>query len=87
MLLIKILRIFTQEDHLLSLQQRIHNIINDKAPEEVYRSLKQEYLFLIFLAQKIKFKKSLSLIETKFLAKNYKSLTNELNGKSVKHLL
>ena len=47
MLLIKILRIFTQKDHLLSLQQRIHNIINNKAPEEVYRSLKQEYLFLI----------------------------------------
>lgn len=85
MFLIFILRIFIQQDRKSSLQERISNIFNQNTSFSLNNALKHEYLNLVFLTQKVKFKQPLSISETLFLAKNYKSLKNELNGESVRH--
>ena len=85
MFLLFILRIFIQQDRKLSLQQRLTNIFNQNTSYPLNNALKHQYLELVFLTQKVEFKQSLSISETLFLAKNYKSLKNELNGESVRH--
>ena len=85
MFLIFILRIFIQEDRKRSIQERISNIFNQNTSYPLNSALKHEYLDLVFLTQKVKFKQPLSISDTLFLAKNYKSLKNELNGESVRH--
>ena len=86
MLLIYFFRFFIQQDKRITLQRRISNILNKKVKEEINHTLKAQYLLLIDLAEKVKHRKHLLTYSDKlFLARNYASLQNELNGKSVRY--
>jgi len=86
MILIQFYRFFIQQDKRITLQQQISNILNKKVKEEINRTLKAQYLLLVDLAEKVKHRKHLLTHSDKlFLARNYNSLQNELNGKSVKY--
>ena len=86
MILIQFYRFFIQQDKRITLQQQISNILNKKVKEEINHTLKAQYLLLIDLAEKVKHRKHLLTYSDKlFLARNYASLQNELNGKSVRY--
>ena len=86
MLLISFLRFFIQQDRSITLQREISNILNKKVKEEINDSLKERYLLLVDLAEKVKYRKHLlSYSDILFLARHYQSLQNELTGKSVRY--
>ena len=86
MILIQFYRFFIQQDKRITLQQQISNILNKKVKEEINHTLKAQYLLLTDLAEKVKHRKPLLTYSDKlFLARNYASLQNELNGKSVRY--
>ena len=86
MLLIHFFRFFIQQDTKNTLQRRISNILNKKVEEVINPTLKEQYLLLVDLAEKVKHRKHLLTHSDKlFLARHYNSLQNELNGKSVKY--
>lgn len=86
MLLISFLRFFIQQDRSITLQREISNILNKKVKEEINDSLKERYLLLVDLSEKVKYRKHLlSYSDILFLARHYNSLQNELTGKSVRY--
>ena len=79
MLRIKFFKLFIQADTNLSLQRQL----TDKARDN--DELLERYTALVKIADKIKFKQSLSSSEAILGARYYRSLKNELAGKTLRY--
>jgi hypothetical protein len=79
MLRIQFFKLFIQADTNLSLQRQL----TDKARDN--DELLERYTALVKIADKIKYKQSLSSSEAIFGARYYRSLKNELAGKTLRY--
>ena len=79
MLRIKLFKLFIQSDTNLSLQRQLTD------QEGVDNALLERYSALVKVADKIKFTQSLSTSEVLFGARYYRSLKNELTGKTLRY--
>jgi hypothetical protein len=79
MLRIKIFKLFIQSDTNLSLQRQLTD------QEGVDNALLELYSALVKVADKIKFTQSLSTSEVVLGARYYRSLKNELTGKTLRY--
>ncbi|MDB2572089.1 hypothetical protein N9X81_00010 [Schleiferiaceae bacterium] len=79
MLRIKFFKLFIQADTNLSLQRQL----TDKARDN--DELLERYTALVKIADKIKYKQSLSSSEAILGARYYRSLKNELAGKTLRY--
>ena len=79
MLRIKFFKLFIQADTNLSLQRQL----TDKARDN--DELLERYTALVKIADKIKYKQSLSSSEAVLGARYYRSLKNELAGKTLRY--
>ena len=79
MFLIKILKIFIQTDTNMSLQRELSQA------KAVDASRKQTYDAIVNIADKIKFKTALSSKERFLAARYYRTLKNELAGKTMRY--
>lgn len=79
MLQIKFLRLFTQRDTNQSLQRLVSNDEN-KNPQHI-----RTYEEIVQIADKIKYKRTLTFRERLIAARYYRSLINELNGRTVRY--
>lgn len=78
MTIIKVLRIFIQEDKNSSLQRNLKG--SNKTSNQV-----NKYFCLVKIADKIKSKQRLDTSEIFLAARFYRSLTNELKGKTMRY--
>ena len=81
MLLVHLLRPFLQKDRKTSMQRAI---ISTKKSHSNHDVLKENYNRLVLVADRIKYKRGLSLTDAKFAATYYKSIQNELDGKTLR---
>ena len=79
MVVIKVLKVFIQVDTNMSLQRELSQA---KAVDE---SMKQTYNAIVKIADKIKFKTTLSTSERFLAARYYRTLKNELSGKTMRY--
>ena len=79
MFLIKILKIFIQTDTNMSLQRELSQA------KTVNASRKQTYDAIVNIADKIKFKTALSSKERFLATRYYRTLKNELSGKTMRY--
>lgn len=79
MLVIKILKVFIQTDTNMSLQRELSQA------GAVDEARKQTYDSIVKIADKIKFKTALSTKERLLAARHYRTLKNELSGKTVRY--
>ena len=79
MLRIKLFKLFIQSDTNLSLQRQLTD------QEGVDNALLERYSALVKVADKIKFTQSLSTSEVVLGARYYRSLKNELTGKTLRY--
>ena len=79
MLRIKLFKLFIQSDTNLSLQRQLTD------QEGVDNALLERYSALVKVADKIKFTQSLSTSEVVLVARYYRSLKNELTGKTLRY--
>ena len=79
MLRIKLFKLFIQSDTNLSLQRQLTDL------EGVDNVLLERYSALVKIAYKIKYKQSLSSSEAILGARYYRSLKNELAGKTLRY--
>ena len=79
MFLLKILKIFIQTDTNMSLQRELSQ------SKAVDASRKQTYDAIVKIADKIKFKTALSSKERFLAARYYRTLKNELSGKTMRY--
>ena len=79
MLRIKFFKLFIQADTNLSLQRQLTDQARDND------ELLERYKALVKIADKIKFKQSLSSSEAILGARYYRSLKNELAGKTLRY--
>ena len=79
MLLIKILKVFIQTDTNMSLQRELSQA------KAVDASRKQIYDAIVKIADKIKFKTALSPNERFLAARYFRTLKNELSGKTIRY--
>lgn len=79
MLRIKFFKLFIQADTNLSLQRQLTDQARDN------EELLERYTALVKIADKIKYKQSLSSSEAILGARYYRSLKNELAGKTLRY--
>ena len=79
MLVIKVLKVFVQIDTNMSLQRELSQA---KAVDE---SMNQTYNAIVKIADKIKFKTVLSPNERFLAARYFRTLKNELSGKTIRY--
>ena len=79
MFVIKVLKVFVQTDTNMSLQRELSQA---KAVDE---SMKQTYDAIVKIADKIKFKTALSPNERFLAARYFRTLKNELSGKTIRY--
>lgn len=79
MLLIKTLRIFVQKDTNQSLQRKLVVQAGNSSAGS------KEYQKIISIADKVKFQKNISFKECLFAAQYYRSLKNELSGRTLRY--
>ena len=79
MLRIKFFKLFIQADTNLSLQRQLTDQTRDND------ELLERYTALVKIADKIKYKQSLSSSEAILGARYYRSLKNELTGKTLRY--
>ena len=76
---IKILKVFIQTDTNMSLQRKMSEV------ETVDESTKEIYNTIVNIADKIKFKNTLSTKERVLAARYFRTLKNELSGKTIRY--
>ena len=76
---IKILKVFIQTDTNMSLQRAMSQT------DSVDETTKQTYTAIVNIADKIKFKTALSSKERFLAARYYRTLKNELSGKTMRY--
>ena len=79
MLLIKLLKVFIQTDTNMSLQRAMSQT------DSVDETTKQTYTAVVNIADKIKFKSTLTSKERVLAARYFRTLKNELSGKTVRY--
>jgi uncharacterized pyridoxamine 5'-phosphate oxidase family protein len=79
MLLIKLMKVFIQTDTNMSLQRAMSQT------DSVDETTKQTYTAVVNIADKIKFKSTLTSKERVLAARYFRTLKNELSGKTVRY--